>query len=68
MAAGLFADDLLAAHLDDLASAQQSDGGWPITWESPGVGAAMEWRGRVTIEALLRLRAYGRLPGVPSAP
>jgi hypothetical protein len=56
-----FSDDLIAAHLDDLASRQQSDGGWPITWQAPGDGAAIEWRGRLTLEALLILRAYGRL-------
>ncbi len=41
-----FSDDLIAAHLDDLASRQQPDGGWPITWQAPGPGAAIEWRGR----------------------
>jgi hypothetical protein len=56
-----FADDLIAAHLDDLASRQQSDGGWPITWEAPGPGAANEWRGRLTLEALICLRAYDRI-------
>jgi hypothetical protein len=61
MAAGLFAEELLAAHLDDLADAQQYDGGWPLTWEPPGPGAAIEWRGRVTVEVLLTLRAYGRV-------
>jgi hypothetical protein len=57
----VFSDDLIAAHLDDLASRQQSDGGWPITWQAPGDGAAIEWRGRLTLEALLCLRAYGRI-------
>jgi hypothetical protein len=56
-----FSDDLMAAHLDDLASRQQPDGGWPITWQAPGDGAAIEWRGRLTLEALLCLRAYGRI-------
>ena len=56
-----FPDDLIAAHLDDLASRQQPDGGWPITWQAPGPGAAIEWRGRMTLEALLCLRAYGRI-------
>ncbi len=56
-----FSDDLIAAHLDDLASRQQPDGGWPITWQAPGPGAAIEWRGRMTLEALLCLRAYGRI-------
>jgi len=56
-----FSDDLIAAHLDDLASRQQPDGGWPITWQAPGPGAANEWRGRMTLDALLCLRAYGRI-------
>ena len=56
-----FMDDLIAAHLDDLESRQQADGGWPITWEAPGPGAAIEWRGRLTLEALMCLRAYGRI-------
>jgi hypothetical protein len=56
-----FRDKLIAAHLDALAGAQEDDGGWPIRWEAPGAGAAMEWQGRVTLEALMRLRAYGRL-------
>jgi hypothetical protein len=57
----VFSYDLIAAHLDDLASRQQPDGGWPITWQAPGDGAAIEWRGRLTLEALLCLRAYGRI-------
>ena len=56
-----FSDDLIDAHLDDLASRQQADGGWPITWQAPGDGAAIEWRGRLTLEAFLCLRAYGRI-------
>jgi hypothetical protein len=61
MGAGLFADELLQAHLDELESEQQDDGGWPLSWEPPGPGAVYEWRGRVTLEALLTLRAYARL-------
>jgi hypothetical protein len=56
-----FADDLIAAHLDALAARQQADGGWPIAWNAPGPAAELEWRGRVTWEALMRLRAYGRI-------
>jgi hypothetical protein len=61
MACGLFADELLAAHLDQLEDSQQADGGWPITWDPPSETAALEWRGRVTLDALLTLQAYGRL-------
>jgi hypothetical protein len=61
MARGLFTDDLIEAHLDHLAAEQQDDGGWPLTWHPPGEGAAIEWRGRVTLEALLLLHWNGRV-------
>jgi hypothetical protein len=57
----VFADALINAHLDDLCARQQEDGGWPIAWGAPGPGAAMEWRGMMTLEALTTLRAYGRI-------
>jgi hypothetical protein len=56
-----FDDALLAAHLDALAAGQQEDGGWPIAFEPPSPAAALEWRGRFTLEALATLRAWGRL-------
>lgn len=56
-----FADDVIEAHLDDLIARQQEDGGWPILWEAPGAAAVCEWRGRWTLDALLALRAYGRI-------
>jgi hypothetical protein len=61
MARVYFTDDLMEAHLDELASRQQPDGGWPLAWEPPGPGAALEWRGRVTVDALLTMQAWGRL-------
>jgi len=61
MAAGLFAPELLDAHLDHLADQQQDDGGWPLTWEPPSDGAVIEWRGRLTVDALLTLQDYGKL-------
>jgi hypothetical protein len=57
----LFADDMLAAHLDRLQRDQQPDGGWPITWEPPSDAARLEWRGIVTLGALRTLVSYGRL-------
>jgi hypothetical protein len=57
----LFDDARLASHLDDLLQSQQSDGGWPVRFESPSDAAGLEWRGRWTVEALLVLRAYGRI-------
>ncbi len=61
IAAGAFAEELLNEHFDHLAALQEADGGWPITWEAPGPGAELEWRGRVTVDALITLRAYGRI-------
>ncbi len=58
---GSFANDLTEAHLDALAARQQDDGGWPISWTAPSPASEFEWRGRWTLEALLCLRAYGRI-------
>ena len=57
----LFTDDLIDAHLDDLASRQAEDGGWPISWEPPDGVASLEWRGAWTLAAVRTLTAYGRL-------
>jgi hypothetical protein len=57
----LFGDVDIEAHLDRLAGDQQPDGGWPITWEPPGVAATQEWRGIETLRALRVLRANERL-------
>jgi hypothetical protein len=56
-----FDDAFLHSHLDALAARQQDDGGWPINFEPPSAGAAVEWRGKWTLEALDTLRAWGRL-------
>jgi hypothetical protein len=61
IARAAFSDEIIDAHLDALTAQQQDDGGWPITWEAPGPGAAIEWRGRFTLDALITLRAYGRI-------
>jgi hypothetical protein len=57
----LFTTAQIEAHLDDLASQQDQDGGWPIQWEPPPGSAAMEWRARKTVNSLHTLRAYGRI-------
>ena len=62
-ARALFSDDVIEAHLDDLAGRQQEDGGWPLFWNPPEGAATAEWRGRWTLDALQVLRAYGRLAG-----
>ena len=59
----LFDDAQIEAHLDRVERDQTEDGGWPLTWEPPGEGASLEWRGYVTVQSLLVLRAYGRLDG-----
>lgn len=55
----LFSDAQMEGHLAHLASLQQEDGGWPITWTTPCEAAVWEWRGRVTLEAISALAAYG---------
>ena len=57
----IFTAAQIEAHLDDLASKQQADGGWPILWNPPGEMARCEWRGQRTVQALATLHAYGRI-------
>lgn len=61
LAGGLFAPELIEAHLDALEGQQRPDGGWPVTWEPPTPAALLEWRGRETVRALITLQSYGRL-------
>lgn len=61
LAGGLFAPELLDAHLDALAELQRPDGGWPVSWEPPTPAALLEWRGRETLRALITLQNYGRI-------
>ncbi|SFB52506.1 hypothetical protein SAMN05216266_11648 [Amycolatopsis marina] len=55
-----FPDDAIPAHLDELAAAQQQDGGWPLGWTPPGPAAEQEWRGVVTVRALHVLKLNER--------
>lgn len=57
----LFDDAQLEAHLDRLIADQQPDGGWALTWEPPGTGPTLAYRGILTIAALRTLKAYNRL-------
>jgi hypothetical protein len=57
----LFRDDAIAANLDALATRQQPDGGWTISWPPVSPLCELEWRGYVTVDALKTLRAYGRV-------
>lgn len=56
-----FSDAVIAVNLDHLAAAQQSDGGWPLSWTPPGPASELEWRGIQTVKALWTLQAYGKL-------
>ena len=58
---GLFDEATIQANLDVLRAGQQEDGGWSITWSPLSAGCELEWRGWVTLNALLTLRANGRL-------
>jgi hypothetical protein len=56
-----FSEAEMTRALDALAQGQGEDGGWTFNWRDWNTAATCEWRGVVTIEALLTLRAYGRL-------
>lgn len=64
---GLFADELIDAHLDRMERGQEPDGGWPIRWEPPSQASLLEWRGIVTLDNLRTLAAYGRIQPPPVA-
>jgi hypothetical protein len=55
----LFDGVAIDQHLSALAARQQEDGGWPISWDPLSPGVELEWRGVMTLRALLTLRAYG---------
>ncbi|GAC1566024.1 MAG: hypothetical protein NVS3B14_05840 [Ktedonobacteraceae bacterium] len=56
----LFGDETLEKHLNALANRQQGNGSWPISWDAISPAVEIEWRGRITIEALRTLDAYER--------
>ncbi|MCF6735223.1 hypothetical protein [Blastococcus sp. KM273129] len=60
-ARSLFAPGVVDAELDRLAAGQRDDGGWTVDFDSWSPAAALEWRGHRTVQALLLLRANGRL-------
>lgn len=55
----LFTQSQIDNHLEALTKQQLPDGGWPISWEAPGPASELEWRGRITLEAICRLYDYG---------
>jgi hypothetical protein len=56
----LISDAKIQAHLDELESTQQQDGGWTFDWLAWSPAQTAAWRGIVTIRALLWLRHNGR--------
>ncbi|ASS67995.1 hypothetical protein [Paenibacillus sp. RUD330] len=54
-------DVAVEEHLDAMEREQEEDGGWPMSFPALSPAAEMEWRGVVTLQRLLTLRAYGRL-------
>jgi hypothetical protein len=58
----LFDEQTIELHLDRLAAGQREDGGWTFDWQAWSPLAELEWRGDVTVGALVVLRANGRLP------
>jgi hypothetical protein len=61
LARRLFDDDTIDRHLDHFAAAQKEDGGWMFNWLAWSPAAEADWRGSLTVDALLLLRANGRL-------
>ena len=61
LARGHFDDATIARHLDHLAASQREDGGWMFNWLAWSPAAEADWRGAITVDALLTLRAGGRL-------
>ncbi|MFF7215841.1 hypothetical protein ACFZAU_35790 [Streptomyces sp. NPDC008238] len=56
-----FTDAEMDRALDFLSDTQRDDGGWPARRPAWAPGTLLEWRPLVTLDALLTLRAYGRL-------
>jgi hypothetical protein len=54
----LFDESMLRLHLSALTKRQQPDGGWAINWDPISPVVDYEWRGRLTIDALVTIRAY----------
>src|SRR5947209_3110029 len=57
----LFAAEQIEADLDRLEAGQQDDGGWTFDWLAWTPAQELEWRGRVTLEAVSVLLSHGRI-------
>jgi hypothetical protein len=55
-----FDDTTIAKHLDHFAASQREDGGWTFNWLAWSPEAEREWRGSLTVDALVLLRENGR--------
>jgi hypothetical protein len=55
-----FDDATISTHLDHFASSQREDGGWTFNWLAWSPEAEREWRGSLTVDALVLLRENGR--------
>lgn len=51
----------IEAHLDAVEAEQQDDGGWMFDWPAWSLAQTADWRGVVTLRALVWLRDNGRL-------
>jgi hypothetical protein len=58
----LVTQEHIEAHLDAVEAEQQEDGGWMFDWPAWALAQTADWRGNVTIRALVWLRDNGRLP------
>lgn len=56
-----FSDQEITRALNALEEAQGEDGGWYFNWREWNPATTLEWRGWITVDTLLKLRAYGRL-------
>jgi len=57
----LFTENPIEADLARLEQGQQDDGGWTVDFLGWSAGQALEWRGIMTLWALTKLRAHGRI-------
>jgi hypothetical protein len=60
-ARALFDGAVIQAHLDHTAAGQRDDGGWTFNFPAWSPAAELDWRGFVTVSALVTLRDNGRL-------
>jgi hypothetical protein len=57
----LFTDEQISADLDALEQGQRDDGGWTFDWLAWSPGQSIEWRGILTVLAVITLAEHGRI-------